>query len=174
VIAGAAAVPLPSLAGAASPIPFALLSPLLLAVAVARSLARTTEIEASSARPVDHFDGLAVLGLAVLAMMIGAASDLLGLTSFGVTAGRNTVGYLALLLIGRRINGKQAASLLPVAYVLIATLFGYAANRTAAWWAFPIASPGSIPAWLVAGALSVVGTVAIIRRHTEGDSTPIT
>jgi hypothetical protein len=106
-------------------VPLALLAPLAVSIVVAYGLTAGDEaLESVASRSVTLLDLGYVWVTASLACLTAAVAESVGLTQFGFAAGRNSIGYAGLLLIGLVVAGRNAAALTPVALTLFFAFFG--------------------------------------------------
>jgi hypothetical protein len=155
IIAGGAAVPLPSLVAVMFvPVALSYLAPILPVVFFCYGLSRAqTPLERTAVRSIAGFDlGSAALFIAattVLVVMTSAA----GVWPLGGGFLRNFVGCVGLCLLAAPVVGVRYAGLLPVAVILITALFGTSADGSALWWAWPVAESTSP---IAAGAAAII------------------
>jgi hypothetical protein len=147
-------------------VPIAMLAPLALSTALAFGLTAGDELmETVSSRPMHVLDTSLALGIVAIALAIGTVLDLAGASHLGAAAGRNGCGYVGLMLLGRRVVGGHAASLVPAAFALGAATFGGDALGQPQWWAWLLADSNQPGSWLLATALIVAGVgLSLIRQ----------
>ncbi|HJQ87528.1 MAG TPA: hypothetical protein VJ820_08720 [Propionibacteriaceae bacterium] len=173
IVTGNFAVPVPiSLEPVA--VPVALMLPLALSTAAAYSLGAGDELlEAVSARPLGVMDSCLIGGLTAVAIALLLAIDQIGVNPLGTAAARNTAGFIGLMYFGRLIVGGFAASLTPVAYMMVAIAFGTTAAGQVRWWAWPLAPGNDSESWLIALAFLMGGiTVGALVRARIGSAWP--
>ncbi|MCZ2110128.1 MAG: hypothetical protein LC118_11275 [Dehalococcoidia bacterium] len=131
-------VPMPRLVDSAEAgLPVALMTPLLVVVAMAFSLTGgMRHAEAVSVRPVRALEllwvaGIVVVGLAGCVLVSGWSN-----TSLAPEAGRNLIGFTGLMLTGRVVVGSRAAGVVPVGYFVVASLLGRGSRDEVAHWAW--------------------------------------
>lgn len=92
-------------------------------------------IEQRSVRPIAQLDLALFLGLGLGVATLAAILQLAGLAPVGFVAARATVTYVGLLLAAVPVIGWERASILPVAYVVAALIFGGGSDvdHPAAW-----------------------------------------
>jgi hypothetical protein len=158
-------------------VPFGLLAPLAVAVAVAWGFAAgDPRLEAVASRPLQLLDTAYALSVGMLTLVACAATSPLVGSSLALASGRNAVAYIGLMLLGRRLIGALAAPLLPVGLALVTAVIGHTPMGIPRWWAWLLFSPGRVSAWgmalalATAGALvSTVGQATMVAQHEEGD-----
>lgn len=138
-------------------VPAALLLPTVTAVGILSATSEVSPAQLGAARPVTLWLRTLILAAVALAIAISwCALELadVGSDGSGLSAvmARNLLILVGLGLIGRRIFGSGASTMLPVAYVLLAMVFG---NRTRRSWDLILAET-SPPAHLVLGAVILV------------------
>ena len=146
---GNTSVPLPNLSGGVLlRFPSAIFLPLIIAIAMARSLSYSNlPIEQVATRPVVLLDKGFVLIIGGLYAGCSAILWVLGFPSTLLIGGRNALGYLGLTLLGRRLIGSHGGAVLPAAFAILASLLGSGVDRIPDWWAWPIAAASSWWAW---------------------------
>ena len=165
VLAGGIQLPVPNLLGGARlGVPLGLLVPLAAPIVIAWGLSSgDSRLEGVASRPMRLFDTAFAVGGAGLTL----AACLLAYAGFGTSvaaaAGRATLGYVGLMLIGRSIIGPMAAPLIPTGFAVFTALFGLGAMRRPRPWAWPLHDVGDPAAWAVAMGILVVGTLAGLR-----------
>lgn len=162
-------VPLPNLLGPGLAVPLALLLPVAVSIMVAWGLtAGDVRIESVATRSISVLDTLFALSAATLTLIACALVRLIGETDLAIAAGRNALGYIGLMLIGRRVLGNQAAAVVPAGFVVVTALFGRGVGRPSRWWAWPLAAANNWYAWMIAvGLLSMGAVVALKRRNVD-------
>lgn len=171
LIAGDLIVPIPNLLGTTHfAIRLALLLPLAVAIVLAGGLAAGDPLlEAVASRPVRVLDAVYAVSVAMFTLAVCAVAWQLGSTNFALAAGRNALGYIGLMLIGRRVIGSNAAGVVPSGCALTTALFGMATGGQPRWWAWPLASADDVLAWGISVALLLVGMiVALLRADVSG------
>lgn len=158
---GQVIIPMPGLFSAAGlAVPIALVLPLLLSTALALGLAGgNVLLEAAAARPVVAMDVVLVVVAAVSAVVGLFLID--GPSHLGAAAARNTLGYVGLYGIGRRLLGEAAGSTLPVAALLALAAFGADPSGHPRSWAWLLADGLDVRALLVAAALWLAGVACL-------------
>ena len=105
------------------------------------------------------------------ALATGAAlvACLLALIAAGVAgspsvaaSGRNALGYMGLMLVGRQLLGGRAGTLLPVGVAMLAAVFGGDASGRPRWWVWVLAPADSLFAWAIAGICLALGIAASV------------
>lgn len=170
---GNLALPLPNLLGGAHlEVPLALLLPLIIVIVIASGLANGDAIqEAVASRPVYLFDigyCMAIALVTLAACQIVAANG----STLAHAAGRNTCGYIGLMLLGRRLLGAQAAPILPLAIAIAMNLFGRQPDLQVRWWAWGIAasdSPSAVVGVVLAMIIGVLATLGQTSRATRSE-----
>ncbi|HET6380107.1 MAG TPA: hypothetical protein VFH63_03610 [candidate division Zixibacteria bacterium] len=168
LLAGSFSIPMPGLLAAQGLlVPIALLAPLALSTVLAYGLTAGDELlEAVSSRPIAILDTILVYGMTVLMLVVGFALEAGGLTELGAAAGRNSCGYVGLMLLGRRVVGGQAASLFPAGFALGVAAFGGDASGNPRWWAWLLADASDPRSWLLA--LTLFAVAAVLRTRGRG------
>lgn len=92
-------------------------------------------IEQRSVRPIGQLDLALFLGLGVGVAILAALLQLAGMAPVGFIAARATITYVGLLLAAVPVIGWERASIVPVAYVVAALIFGGGSDvdHPAAW-----------------------------------------
>lgn len=134
--------------------PISLFAPLSLVILVGYSLSLGgTAIERTAVKPIHRYEmfilaaicSISLLGTAILASE--STDPYIG------AAGRNTLGYIGLLLWGRFVVGASAATMVPVTAVLFCVSFGTRSDGSVAWWAWPLQSTDDSLSWFISLAL---------------------
>lgn len=157
-------LPLPNLLGGPRlAVPLTFLLPVAVAIVVAWGLAAGDPlIEAIASRPLKLFDVGYAFSAALLAL---AACVLVWLTSgtdLALAAGRNVLGYIGLVLVGRRLIGAHAAALLPAGFAIAVSLFGTGIGRQTRLWAWPLAGAYDPIGWSSAIILLILGMIVAL------------
>lgn len=152
-------LPLPDLlTGLGLSVPFSLLLPLAVVIVVAWGLTSGDPLlEVVASRPRPMLDTAFAVAISVIALSAGVAAWAVGGTHLAIASGRNALGYVGLMLIGRRLIGPLAAPLLPIGFTMLAALFGMHPYRQPRWWAWPLAGASDVSSWVIAIAVMVVG-----------------
>lgn len=154
-------------------LPIALFLPIVVAIAVSWGLASGDPVlEAVACRPVTIMDIIYALLVGLLSLLSCGFLALLGSGGLALAAGRNSLGYIALLLLGRAMVGARAGVLFPAGFAFITALFGRSATGDPQLWAWPIAQARSEAAWALVAGLLCVGVVAAIRWPSPAVATP--
>ena len=144
--------PVPALIAARGlQIPVALLAPLALSIVVGYGLtAGDRSLESVAVRPIHVMDTAYVLVAAGSFLGAAALLQAAGQTDLGLAAGRNSLGFAGLLLIGRAALGGNAAPLVPVANTILFAFFGADPSGEPRWWAWMVTPQADELSWLVA------------------------
>ena len=166
VLVGDLSLPIPNLFGGLHfGVPLALLIPVAVAIVVAWGLgAGDPLVEAVASRPIRLLDTAYALAAATLMLVVGACIYALGTTTLVLSAGRNVLGYVGLMLVGRRILGTQAAAVLPAGVVIGTALLGRRSDGQPRWWAWPLADADNAWAWGIAVLLLLIGALITLMR----------
>ena len=152
-------------------VPVVLLAPLALSSAVGWGLMSGDDrLERVSSRPISGMDAALATGVAGLVCFLALAAGAATGSMHVVAAGRNALGYVGLMLVGRRLFGDRAGTLVPAAIAALAAVFGGDASGRPRRWVWVLASSDDPLAWaaaLISLALGVVVTVV-----TPGMLTP--
>lgn len=166
ILAGDMVLPLPNfLGGATLQVPLAFLLPLAVSITLARGLTNGDHrLEGVAGRNLRRLDLLYAFAVAAVCEVAAFAADRSHATPHALACGRNSIGYIALTVIGLAVLGPQAAALPPVVWALAASLFGstYGGIRG---WAWPIAAADDTGSWMLVLTLIVAGAVAWPRAH---------
>ena len=159
-------LPVPNLVGTALvPVPLEFLPPLGIALALARALPNSeVSIERAATRRIRLLDATYVWATCVAMLALCVT----GTWIFGpgvLATGRNGLGYVGLALIGRALVGASAAGSLPATYLVVASLVRPAAGVWAQTWGWALAPHDSLPSWLCALGLTLVGCTIGIRAR---------
>lgn len=160
-------LPLPNLLGGSQlAIPIVLLVPVSLGIVVAWSLMTGDPlVEAVASRPLPLFDLTYVLAIALIALFSSVLINFVTGTDLVLAAGRNTLGYIGLTLIGRHLINVHAAAVLPTGYVLATSPFGSDVARQPYWWAWPLAENNSVLSWIISVSLLLGGAVVALTSN---------
>ncbi len=154
-------------------VPIALLVPLALSTVLGYGLsAGNPTIESVAARPVARLDACFALLVTLSALGVSALVQISGWSDFGYAAGRNALGYTGLMLIGRRLVGGDAGTLVPAAALLFVAAFGGDDSGRPRWWAWVVAPYADGLSWAFAVGLLLAGSVAALaprRMLLPGD-----
>jgi hypothetical protein len=151
-------------------VPLSLFLPLAVPVVVAWGLASGDPmIETVASRPLRSLDAGYALAVALAALVLCSLAQALGGGSLALAAGRNTLGYVGLTLVGRRLVGALLAPVLSVGFVLLTSLFGNGISREPRWWAWPLAAPDELLPWILAFALLLLGGAVSLGRGDVAD-----
>lgn len=164
--AGDLSLPLPAiLASYGLAVPVVLLAPLALSSVVGWGLMSGDEqLERVSSRPIDGMDAALATGAALVACLLALiAAGITGSPSVAA-AGRNALGYVGLMLVGRQLVGGRAGTLLPVGVAMLAAVFGGDASGRPRWWVWILAPPDSAFAWAIAWICLALGVAATVAR----------
>jgi hypothetical protein len=163
-------VPIPALyAVHALTIPIALLAPLAVSTVLGYGLTtRDRAVESVSTRPLRVLDTAYAL---VSALTMFLAASLLAANPQGdlpLAAGRNALGYVGLLLIGRRTVGERAAPLVPTGLTLLCAFFAADPSGAPRWWAWMLTDASDPRSWALAGTCLVLGATASLTWSRRG------
>ena len=159
------AVPLPNLVGGAFvPVPLVFVPPLVVALVLARNLPGSDlTIELVSTRHLTLRDAVYVLAVCSVLVVLASVGALLSGQEL-IGAGRDSIGYIGLMLIGRVVLGSGAAAALPSTYVVLASLIRSATGWSQVWgWAF--APHDSVLSWACAVLLMLIGSLIGTRAR---------
>ncbi|MFJ6565666.1 hypothetical protein ACIQMV_38695 [Streptomyces sp. NPDC091412] len=159
---GDTSLPLPQLGGATSAnVPFALFAPLAPAIALNACYGTPTPIEITAVRRIAALDSLLAITVvaATAAVAVPVAAGWISSANGSITesAVRNLACYTGLALIGRKILGNHASTVIPTLLALTVSVFGYGPEQTAHWWAWPAAHPSDMLPWAGSTALLIIG-----------------
>lgn len=170
VVLGDFSASLPALASVRGlNVPLALITPLALSTMLGHALTRgDPSLESVSVRPVGVFD-TALLAVTATGFLVAAAcADLSGHAAYGLEAGRNAIGFVGLLLIGRSFFGQNAATAAPVLAVVLLAFFGADAAGEPRWWAWAMVDADQAGSWLAALSLGCIGIVLSLIVSSRG------
>lgn len=160
--------PFPSLLGGGMlSVPLVLMLPLAIAIVLAYGLAAGDPVlEAIAVRGMLSLDVLFVLAVTGMALAVSTAMGMLITDRLYLAAGRNSVGYVGLMLVGRRFIGGQAAPVVAVAFAFIAALFGSHVDqyRHTYVWAWPLADATEPLSWCLAVGTLIIGIALALSR----------
>lgn len=151
-------------------VPIAVITPLVLSSVLGWALASGDPVlESVAVRRIAMLDVALGTGTAVAAVAASLAVSLLTAAPEVLTAGRNGIAYVGLVLLGGRLAGPRAGPLLPAAIVVLTAVIGGDASGQPRWWAWPLAPTDSALAWSASIACLVVGAVVTLvpRRMTS-------
>jgi hypothetical protein len=117
-------------------------------------------LESVAVRPMALLDMTYALAAALAMLAAAAALQSLALAPLGYAAGRNALGFVGLVLIGRRVIGGQGATLLPAVLAVFAAIFGGDASGEARWWAWVATPHDDQRSWAFALGLLVLGALS--------------
>lgn len=174
VVIGDVTAPMPGLTAARGlAVPLALLAPLAVSIVVAYGLTAGDEaLEAVASRNVVLLDLGYVWATAGLVLLTAAVAECVGLTQLGLAAGRNSIGYAGLLLIGLVGAGRNAAALSPVALTILLAFFGGNRYGDPNWWAWMLIPQPVELSWLQAAMLLIIGSLLFAYRPARRLSAP--
>jgi len=146
-------------------LPLALIAPLALSTMVGYSLTTgDPTLESVSVRPMAVLDTASVV-LAALAVSAALGMlDAAGYAEYGAEAGRNAIGFVGLLLIGRALVGPHAGTALPVIIVVLLAFFGADPAGEPRWWAWALVNSDQGSSWIAALLLIVSGGILELAR----------
>lgn len=144
-------------------VPVVLLAPLALTSVVGWGLVSgDDQLERVSSRLIDGMDAALATGAALVACLLAIiAAGATGSPSVAAS-GRNALGYMGLMLVGRQLLGGRAGTLLPVGVTMIAAVFGGDASGRPRWWVWVLAPADSPFAWAIAGICLALGITASV------------
>ena len=159
-------ITLPSLLGSdGSIIPLPLVLPFAVAIVVAFSLTTGDPLlDRVSSRPILLLDSLYAGLIAAAALLVYLLLEQVFAIDLALEAGRNTLGYIGLVLLGRHMLGVQVAALAPIAVVLGLALLGISSGGAFYWWSWPFVPDNNLWSWGVMVSLLVVGILATLIR----------
>ena len=144
-------------------VPIVVITPLVLSSVLGWALASGDPVlESVSVRRIPILDVVLATGTAVAALAAALVVSLVTSAPEVLTAGRNGIAYVGLVLIGGRMAGPRAGPLLPAAIVVLIAVVGGDASGQPRWWALPLSPPDSALAWGASLACLVVGAVATL------------
>jgi hypothetical protein len=170
---GETAVVIPSVFGTLPcRLPLAFIVPLAVAITVAYGFTTGDPLlEEVAGRRLRGWDAAYVLGAAVGAAGVCLLTAGWTESEWALGAGRNALGYLGLVLLGRRVLGAHAASMLPLGALIGSALLGAAPDGQSPQWAWPLVhAPDAgdaqswIVSWIIAGATLLLGVLTLFRR----------
>ncbi len=164
LVAGDATLAMPgilSLYGLA--VPVVLLAPLALSSVLGWGLMSGEEqLERVSSRPIMSMDAALATGTALLACLLAVTAGAATGSPYAAAAGRNALGYVGLMLVGRRLLGGRAGTLVPPTIAVLMAVFGGDASGQPRRWVWVLAPSDDLLAWaaaVISLALGVVVTV---------------
>ncbi|NJO83108.1 MAG: hypothetical protein HC828_09995 [Blastochloris sp.] len=159
-------ITLPSLLGRdGSIIPLPLVLPFAVAIAVAFSLTTGDPLlERVASRPILLLDSLYAGSIAVAALLVCLLIEQVFDIDLALETGRNALGYIGLVLLGRRMLGVQVAALVPIVVVLGLALLGISSSGAFYWWSWPFVPDNNLWSWVVMVSLLIVGMLATLIR----------
>jgi len=162
--AGDLRLPMPALlAPYGLAVPVVLLAPLALSSVVGWGLMSGEEqLERVSSRPIAGMDAALAAGAAALALLLALTSAAATGSSNAAAAGRNAIGYVGLMLVGRRLFGDRAGTLVPAAMAVLAAVFGGDASGQPRRWVWVLAPSDDPLAWATALIWLALGTVVTV------------
>jgi hypothetical protein len=163
-------LPLPNLIGASrAPVPLSFIPPLAVAIALASGLdGGNRELERVAVRGVRLLDACYVLSVALVTLLgCIALAAVLPPGNTGLAAGRDALGYAGVMLIGRRLVGRNAATLAPSMYLILASLLRPSGAALSGSWDWALASSDNPLSWCTAVGLLAIGTTVGSR---DGDT----
>lgn len=162
--AGDVSLPMPAIfASYGLAVPVVLLAPLALTSVVGWGLmSGDDQLERVSSRLIDGMDAALATGAALVACLLAIiAAGVTGSPSVAAS-GRNALGYMGLMLVGRQLLGGRAGTLLPVGVAMMAAVFGGDASGRPRWWVWVLAPADSPFAWAIAGICLALGIAASV------------
>lgn len=157
--AGDLSLPMPAiLASYGLAVPVVLLAPLALSSVLGWGLMSGDEqLERVSSRPIPGMDAALASGAALLACLLALVSGAATGSPDVAGAGRNALGYVGLMLVGRRLLGGRAGTLVPAVVAVTAAVVGGDASGQPRWWVWVLAPSGDPFAWAVAATCLALG-----------------
>ena len=159
-------ITLPNLFGRdGSIIPLPLVLPFAIAIVVAFSLTTGDPLlERVSSRPILLIDSFYAGLIALAALLVYLLIEQVFATDLALEAGRNTLGYIGLVLLGHRMLGVQVAALVPIVVVLGLALLGISSNGAFYWWSWPFVPDDNLWSWGVMIGLLLAGMLLTLIR----------
>lgn len=157
---------IPALASARGlAVPLALIAPIVVSSLLGYSLTRgDAVVESASVRPIAALDAALVVVTSTAVFVALVALDATGQANYGAEAARNALGFAGLLLIGRACIGPNAATALPITFVVLLAFFGADAAGEPRWWAWAVVDSGEPASWTAALGLIGAGGVLEVAR----------
>lgn len=139
------------------------LAPLVIVSALAHSLGQAVpDVEATAQRAVRALDGALITVLIGAAALVASAVAVAAGSSEAAMAGRNTMFLTGLMLVARRCH-EQAATALPVGWVLAVVLIGYRDSDRPWPWALTLHPAGFLPTFAVCLLVLAAGLTLHVR-----------
>jgi hypothetical protein len=159
---GAVTLSVPSLVSSGLPLPVAAVAPLAIPVALSWALTSSDPlVESVAARKLGLLDTGFVVSLTALAIVGVIATAIVGRPEIVGLAARDIVGYVGLMLLGRAVLRRDAAAVVPVAYLIVTAFFAGAADADAPWWAWAIRPADDPTTWVIASLLFATGCLVL-------------
>jgi len=158
---------LPSfLMGGGGSVPLLFIAPIPICVALAATLdSRMESAESSGVRPIVIFDlGLIAITVA-LAVLIGIFFHSFDSSNTALAAGRNTAFLVGLMLVAR-VFTREAAAMVPAAWVLLVAVIGYGDGHRPRVWAVIARDGQDLPAFAISAIAFCIGILfTSVGRH---------
>ncbi|MFC8062973.1 hypothetical protein [Streptomyces sp. NPDC057293] len=139
------------------------LVPLIVTSALAYSLAQAvTEIEAVAQRKVRHLDAALITAVMVATLAAGLLTGEISGSTEASMAGRNVL-FLAGLMLVVRVFNEQAATAVPVGWVLAVMFIGYRDFNRPWPWAVTLHPPDYLPTYGLCLSVFAAGLIAHTR-----------
>ncbi|MEU6453877.1 hypothetical protein [Streptomyces sp. NPDC047065] len=139
------------------------LVPLIVTSALAYSLAQAvTEIEAVAQRKVRHLDAALITTVMVATLAAGLLTGEISGSTEASMAGRNVLFLAGLMLVARVFN-EQAATAVPVGWVLAVMFIGYRDFNRPWPWAVTLHPPDYLPTYGFCLSVFAAGLIAHTR-----------
>lgn len=153
-------LPLPNLLGASQvAVPLALIAPIVVAITISSALvAGSRELEVVTSRRLKLLDACLVVTTTGLTLAACAVAYLvMQPDTVALRAGRDTLGYVGLALIGRGVVGAEASAVLPSSYLLLSSLIRPATPLWAGLWGWGFAPADNALSWFTVFGLLALG-----------------
>ncbi|MGH3311431.1 MAG: hypothetical protein ACRDP3_12730 [Streptomyces sp.] len=161
----ASALPVPALfTGNAGGVSVPLLLPALPACALLYGLARPpAALHATAVRPLGQWQLAGLLGVLLVALVIGVAEAAFLDFPLALGAVRNLCGYLAAGLVAQRLWGPTYGPAVAAALPVLCGLVGNGPGGRPYWWAWPLHTETSLPAVLATALLLCAAVPSLLR-----------
>lgn len=150
-------IPFVSLRSAHVSVNVALALSVVVPVAWAVSLSRSSPIEQTAVRPLRQIVSLSTAVVVATIVGAGLAGDTVFGGDTGLATARNVAAMIGLVLIAFTCFDASLAALVPVCYFIASTLVGQGQSHQVAWWAIPIAPATSRSAFVLAAVMLLAG-----------------
>ncbi len=136
--------------------------PLILGIAICIVLgwglgSGNPSLESVASRPIQELDMAYTLAITLLNLTLCILLHLISNADIVLAAGRNVLGYIGLMLLGRSLLGSNAATILPTGFVILVGMLGQNQYGRIHRWAWPLAGSEYKLSWVLAIALLIIG-----------------